>query len=104
MILDNLTHMHMFHCGLSNHNKVWGYFLHGVNIWAFWGGVGKAWSFKYHGANSLWVGTTISDLRDQKILKGYSATSEAQMDEWDPEWRARFCERFTYFLLQQPVI
>lgn len=104
MILDALTDFHLFHCGLNNHNKVWGYFAHGAHLWAFWGAVGKACAFKYHGQDDLWNRTFVRDLAQVKLRKGYSETQLSEWDVWDPVWRDMFNERFTYFLLQQPAV
>lgn len=99
MILDTLTEFHIFYCGKGNHNKVWGYFQHGNTWWTYWGGVGKAWTFKQigsHESDQLYVEV----LSEQKIKKGYEITSHDLVDDSDPEWRMRFCERLTLTLLQ----
>ncbi len=103
MILDQLVNFHLYHCGVNNHNKVWGYFAHGAHFWAFWGGVGKAWSFKYHGVGSDWAHMHLMDLAHAKVRKQYEHIQPEQLDTWDVTWRERFSERFTYFLLQQPL-
>jgi hypothetical protein len=102
MILDSLAEFRIYHNHHDAHNKVWGFFLHGVHLWAFWGGMGKAWSFKYHGGDLPWIRSTLYDLANKKMSKGYVIVSDPHMlDSLDSTWRDRFNERFTYFLLQQ---
>ena len=101
MILDSLTHFSLYHNGSDSHNKVWGHFNHGDHLWAFWGGVGKAWSFKYHGGDLPWIRAAVLDLANNKIRKGYSLMNTQELDVLDAEWRDRFNDRFTYFMLQQ---
>jgi hypothetical protein len=102
MILDSVTQLTIYHNNSGNHNKVWGYFNHGDHLWAFWGGVGKAWSFKYHGVDLPWIRASVIDLSHAKFKKGYSEIHGLDfLDQLDPGWRDRFNERFTYFLLQQ---
>ena len=104
MILDTLTHFSIFYNNCDNHNKVWGHFCHGDHLWAFWGGVGKAWSFKYHGADLPWIRAAVQDLAHMKNRKGYHLMQDLQaLDQLDANWRDRFNERFTYFLLQQTM-
>lgn len=103
MILDSITQFNIYHNNSGTHNKVWGYFCHGDHLWAFWGGVGKAWSFKYHGGDLPWIRAGLIDLAHMKTKKGYHEMHDCNaLDELDAEWRARFNERFTYFLLQHP--
>lgn len=100
MILDSLTDFALYHNSKQNHNKVWGHFCHGNQLWAFWGGVGKAWNFKHHGDDLPWIRTTLQDLANTKTKKGYGIMSDLSViDQMDPTWRLRFSERFTYFLL-----
>jgi hypothetical protein len=101
MILDSVTQLNIYHNNSGNHNKVWGHFFHGEHVWAFWGGVGKAWSFKYHGPDSVLNNRFVWDLAEQKVRKGYDLITALDLDVLDPDWRDRFNERFTYFLLQQ---
>jgi hypothetical protein len=103
MILDSLTNFTLYHNGHENHNKVWGYFSHGDHWWAFWGGIGRAWNFKYHGADEIISRIHLQELVSSKNKKGYSIIQDlTAIDALDSTWRARFNERFTYFLLQQP--
>ena len=104
MILDNVTEFTIYHCGTDNHNKVWGYFLYGTLMWAFWGGVGKSWTFKCHGSDNPWSRVIFQDLVAKKERKAYCRVDQTQLDVWDSSWRERFNDRFTYFLLQQAVI
>jgi predicted DNA-binding WGR domain protein len=104
MILDTFTYFRLFHCDVNNHNKVWGYFLHGAHWWAFWGGVGKSCTFKYHGVDEIGTRSTLTDLASSKMRKGYSETVLSAWHVWDPDWQDMFNERFIYFLLQQPAI
>lgn len=96
MILDTIDDIHVWYHSNQNHNKVWGYFRHGTATqhWAFWGGIGKAWSFKYHG-----LPWDLLKLSDAKCRKGYLSISLPDLDVLDPTWRIRFSERFSYFLL-----
>jgi len=106
MILDHITRMHIWHCSKDNHNKVWGYFSHGELFWAFWGGMGKAWSFKLHGSplwgSGSWPMGDLDRLSQDKVKKSYVPITQADLTLLDPTWELRFNERFTYFLLMQP--
>ena len=102
MILDHITPLHIWHCNTQNHDKVWGWFVHGDLMWAFWGGMGKAWSFKLHGETS-WAIFELDKLAGEKARKGYAPMPMDTLNILDPTWQLRFNERFTYFLLQQSV-
>lgn len=104
MILDSTTHLTIYRNHTNNHNKVWGHFCHGGHLWVFWGGIGKAWSFKYHGGAWPWVLAAVQSLANAKCNKGYSLVQDLHaLDHVDVGWRDRFNERFTYFLLQQTM-
>lgn len=107
MILNDFTRFEVYHNTEKNHNKVWGHFHHGGTVWTFWGGVGKAWSFKYHGLvehgplhNYTGIQAHISQLALTKRDKGYVLIDQPQLDVIDATWRDRFNERFVWFLLQ----
>ena len=102
MILDHITPLHIWHCNTQNHDKVWGWFVHGAHMWAFWGGIGKAWSFKLHG-ETTWAAFELDKLAREKVMKGYAPMLIDTLHMLDPTWQLRFNERFTYFLLQQTV-
>ena len=84
MILDQITHFHVWHCGNLNHNKVWGWFSHGALIWAFWGGIGKAYSFKLHGATSWVLDGELLRLEGEKVKKGYAPICKDDLDVLNP--------------------
>jgi hypothetical protein len=100
MILDTLVDFNMWHCNKGNHNKIWGYFLHGDNLWTFWGGVGKAWTFKAHGDHFKTNILIVETLSESKIEKGYASITQTALDVLDATWRDRFNDRYTYFLLK----
>jgi hypothetical protein len=95
MIVDQIDNLAVRYHNTGNSDKIWGSFSHGNIWWAFWGGRGKALTFKCH---HEWE-HEITKLHHSKSRKGYELITAALWDQLDPSWRTTFSERFTYQLL-----